>query len=122
MAAGVALLFLLRGNLLPGIGVIGAGATLLALASLLQRFAALLPYVGLALLLAVVAGVVLALRIKAKREALLSAALSGAVGFGEQMKTAAPQAIGAAKDWAKLNLPKPVRDEIWEHLPVKKEG
>ena len=122
MAAGVALLFLLRGNLLPGIGVIGAGATLLALASLLQRFAAWLPYVGLALLLAVVAGVVLALRSKAKREALLSAALSGAVGFGEQLKAAAPEAIKGAKDWAKDNLPKPVRDEIWEHLPVKKEG
>ena len=122
MAAGVALLFLLRGNLLPGIGVIGAGATLLALASLLQRFAAWLPYVGLALLLAVVAGVVLALRSKAKREALLSAALSGAVGFGEQLKSAAPEAIKGAKDWAKDNLPKPVRDEIWEHLPVKKEG
>lgn len=122
MAAGVALLFVLRGAVALPVGLLAAGGVLLALSSLLYKWAAYVPYIGLAMLLAVAGAAAWLLRQRQAREALLSDAVAGAVGFGEKLKAAAPvEAVEAAKDWAKLNLNKATRDELWLHLPTERD-
>lgn len=118
IAAGVALLFVLRGAIALPVALMSAGGVLLALSSLLYRWAAYVPYIGLAMLLAVAGAAAYMLRRRQQQQALADGALSAAVTFGEQVKAGAPaEVVADAKAWAKANLPKEIRDRIWQELP-----
>lgn len=119
IAAGAGLIFLLRGAIALPLAVAAAGATLLALATLLHRLAPWLPWIGGGLLVGLIGLAGWYLRRESQARALTTEALAGAVGFGQKMKQLAPAEVEVATEWAKANVSKAARDEIWNHLPNK---
>lgn len=127
IALGVAALVFLRGVPTIGIGIMAAGAIILALSAAFQKFAEYVPWAGLVILAGATAWAVVVIKKKTDETDLLDDVAETAIRGYDDAKAAVRQAVAntgtaaMAVDAAiekvgadaKVNMPEPVRMEIW---------